>query len=113
MADQHPWRDRIHLGAGIGRSDEPVVEEMLARLLSRLSSWPPSAVELWLRVKNRDEPGMRTTLELQVPGLRRLVAGSDADVFAAAVRAVADTMVEQLNEASGRLAEHGTDTIRR
>lgn len=113
MTERLAWVERINLGDDIHQSDVPVVGEMLARLFSRLASWPPAAVEMWLRVKDRDEPGMRMTLELQAPALPRLLATSREDSFAAAVHDVGDTMVRQLNEASARYAEHGSDTIRR
>lgn len=113
MAEQLSWVDRINLGGGVHQSDLPLVERRLTHLFTRLGAWPVTAVDVWLRVKNRDESGMKTTLEVRVPSMPMLVATSGHDNLSAALDMVGDTMVQQLNAASAKYGEHGTASIRR
>ena len=67
MSGPHPLVDRINLGGGVQQSDLPMLAESLGHLFSRLGTWPPGSVDIWLRVKDRDQAGMKTTIEVQVP----------------------------------------------
>lgn len=110
---QHPLLDRTNLGGGVHQSDLTVLSTTLAHLFTRLESWPTTAVDIWLRVKDRDQPGMKTTLEVQVPGLPMLVASSKREPFGAGLDRAADKMIRKLNEAVAKYADRGRDTIRR
>ncbi len=112
MAD-NSWVDQISLGNGVSQDDVPLIQRQLAPLFSRLDAWAPGNVDLWLRVKNRDGAGMKTTLELQVPKLPMLLASSKRDDFGAALDRVGDKMVRRVNEAADKYADRGRDTIRR
>lgn len=112
-SDPHPLVDRINLGGGVHRTDLPLLANTLGHLFARLESWPASSVDIWLRVKDRDLPGMKTTLEVQVPSLPMLVASSKRDPLGAALDRAADKMVRKLNEAVAKYADRGRESIRR
>ena len=114
MAEQLSWVDRINLGGGVHQSDLPLVERRLTHLFTRLGAWPVTAVDVWLRVKNRDESGMKTTLEVRVPSMPMLVATSRARQPSAPPSTWSATRwSSQLNAASAKYGEHGTASIRR
>ena len=112
-SDPHPLVDRINLGGGVHRTDLPLLADMLGHLFARLESWPASSVDIWLRVKDRDLPGMKTTLEVQVPSLPMLVASSKREPLGAALDRAADKMVRKLNEGVAKYADRGRESIRR
>ncbi|MFN8191710.1 MAG: hypothetical protein U0R78_14960 [Nocardioidaceae bacterium] len=112
-SDPHPLVDRINLGGGVHRTDLPLLADTLGHLFARLESWPASSVDIWLRVKDRDLPGMKTTLEVQVPSLPMLVASSKRDPLGAALDRAADKMIRKLNEAVAKYADRGRESIRR
>ncbi len=112
-SDPHPLVDRINLGGGVHRTDLPLLAETLGHLFARLESWPASSVDIWLRVKDRDLPGMKTTLEVQVPSIPMLVASSKRDPLGAALDRAADKMVRKLNDAVTKYADRGRESIRR
>jgi len=109
----HPLLDRINLGGGVHRADLPLLGDTLGHLFARLESWPAASVDIWLRVKDRDLPGMKTTLEVQVPTIPMLVASSKREPLGAALDRAADKMVRKLNEAVAKYADRGRDSIRR
>jgi hypothetical protein len=113
MAEHQALMERMNLGGGVHRRDVPLIERQFAQLFSRLGAWPAASVDLWLRVKNRDEPGMKTTLEVQVPGLPMLLTSSRQDTFGAALDRTAEKMVRTLNESMAKHADHGKASIRR
>ncbi len=112
-SDPHPLVDRINLGGGVHRTDLPLLAEALGHLFARLESWPASSVDIWLRVKDRDLPGMKTTLEVQVPSIPMLVASSKRQPLGAALDRAADKMVRKLNDAVAKYADRGRESIRR
>lgn len=89
--------DRIRFDGGVHESDRPTVTGALGHLLDRLESWPASAVTLALHVKDRDNPAMRTTVELDLPRTPTLRASADGELGAALNR-IGDVLVSQLNE---------------
>lgn len=112
MFQRNPWVTRINLNGGVVPTDIRVIEQSLSGLFRRLDAWPLPAVEMWLRVKDRDESGMKTTLEVSVPGLPRLVASCRDDSLGLALHQLADILVRRLNEAADRLHQHDRATIR-
>ncbi len=81
MSEQHeqgPSSERaarVRFAGGIGEADRDLVADTLSQLISRFDhvdrDW-----EMELSVKDRDHPGMVTTLEVWIPGRKRLVATS-------------------------------------
>lgn len=75
QAPQSEGVQRIRFAGGIGERDRDLVADTLSQLISRFEhvdrDW-----EMELSVKDRDAPGMVTTLEVWVPGRKRLVATS-------------------------------------
>lgn len=113
MPEPHPLSNRVNLGAGLHDSDLPMVNQRLDQLFARLEAWPAAMVDIWLRVKERDRPGMKTTLEVQVPGLPMLLANSKREPIAAGLDRAVEKMVRKLNEAVDKHGDRGRDTIRR
>jgi len=112
MSELHPLVGRITLVGGVQNKDLHLLQGTLAHLFGRLSRWPAEAVEMRLRVKDRDEPGMKTTLELRVPSLPALVATSQESSLGSALHEVGDTLVHQLNGAVDKRSDHGQSTSR-
>jgi ribosome-associated translation inhibitor RaiA len=113
MPGPHPLVDRINLGGGIQQSDLPMLAENLGHLFTRLASWPPGSVDIWLRVKDRDGAGMKTTIEVQVPSLPMLVASSKRAPLGAALDRAADKLVRKINDSVEKYADHGRASIRK
>ena len=113
MSGEHPLVDRINLGGGVQQSDLPMLATNLGHLFSRLSSWPASSVDIWLRVKDRDQPGMKTTLEVQVPHLPMLVASSKREPLGAGLDRAAGKMVRKINDAVEKYGDRGRASIRK
>ncbi|MEZ5192376.1 MAG: hypothetical protein R2734_07585 [Nocardioides sp.] len=99
---RNPWVTRIHLNGGVEPSDIRLIDLSLSGLFRRLDAWPLAVVEMWLRVKDRDESGMKTTLEVSVPGLPRLVASCREESLAPALNRISDVLVRRLNEAAAQ-----------
>lgn len=71
--------DQVHFGGGLKESDRPLVDRTLAQVLSRFQA-AQQAWEMEVSVKDREAPGMVTTLEARI-GRQRLVATSkEADL---------------------------------
>lgn len=66
--------DQVHFGGGLKESDRSLVDRTLAQVLSRFQS-AQQPWEMEVSVKDREAPGMVTTLEARV-GKQRLVATS-------------------------------------
>lgn len=113
MTDLNPLSERINLGSGFQDSDLPMVSDHLGHLFHRLEAWPAAMVDIWLRVKERDRAGMKTTVEVQVPGLPMLIASSKREPISAGLNRAADKMVRNLNEAVAKYGDRGRDSIRR
>lgn len=91
------YAERIRFDGGVHESDEPVIESGLRHLLTRLESWPASAVDLALHVKDRGKPDMRTTVTLDLPHMEQLRAHAPGEL-GAALNKIGDVLVQQLNE---------------
>lgn len=113
MPGPHPLVDRINLGGGVQQSDMEMLAANLGHLFARLGSWPPSSVDIWLRVKDRDQAGMKTTIEVQVPSLPMLVASSKRAPLGAGLDRASDKLVRKINDAVEKYADHGRASIRR
>ena len=68
--------DRIRLEDGANQDDLPFIERTLAQLLTQLTRFDASMVDIGLRIKDRGRPGMRTCLELNIRGLPTIVGVS-------------------------------------
>jgi hypothetical protein len=90
------------LGNGFAESEGKWVTRRLAPLLARLLSLPSAAVDLDLRVKERDGADPRVILVCQISGRTRLVATATARELGIAVAEVRDDMIRQLDGAKTR-----------
>lgn len=68
--------ERIRLEDGTSREDLPFIERTLAQLFTQLTRFDASMVDIGLRIKDRGQPGMRTSLELNVRGLPAMIGVS-------------------------------------
>ncbi len=94
--------DQIRLGGGLDERDRPLIDTALRQILQRLGPLQGRGVETELSVKDRDVRGMKTTLEVWVHGLPRLVATSDEPQLRDALNEVSDRAVAQLDAAATR-----------
>jgi ribosome-associated translation inhibitor RaiA len=86
------------LGTGFAESERTWVTRRLAPLTTRLRSFPDTAVELDLSVKDRDGADPRVTLVCRIAGQSRLVATAAAQTLSTAVIEVRDDMIRQVAE---------------
>lgn len=101
-SDQRLDVDEIRLGGGLESADLPMIEATLRQTLQRLGTLRGRGVETELSVKDRDARGMKTTLEVWVHGLPRIVATSDQADLRDALNEVGDRTVAQLDQAVTR-----------
>ncbi len=94
--------DSLRLAHGVDPSEFDHVVAVMARLDSRLRSFPAGTVELELSVKERDTPSQRTTLEAWIAGQTRLVATSNRPGFDAALQEVRDDLDRQITDTRER-----------
>ena len=73
-----------------------------AKLDQRLQSFRDRSIDLDLRVNERDTPSQHITLEVQIGGLKPLVATSSASSLKRALNEVRDEMIRQLTDAKTR-----------
>ena len=91
--------ERVKFAGGLGEADRPEVERTFRQLVGRLEG---RSAELELSVKDRDEPGMKTTLEAKVHGMPKLVAVSDEAGLTDALQDVSGDMLRQVNDQQRR-----------
>ncbi|MGO0575278.1 hypothetical protein [Ornithinimicrobium panacihumi] len=87
--------ERVTFAGGLAEADRPEVERTFRQLLNRLED---RSAELELSVKDRDQPGMKTTLEAKIHGLTRLVATSSEAGFTDALQDVSSDVLRQVND---------------
>lgn len=91
----------IRFGGGLGESDRQLVAETMQEIIGRLDQLREHS-DAELSVKDRDSADPRTTLEVQVLGLPKLVATSSLPELRDALNEVSDTAVRQLRKQSER-----------
>lgn len=87
--------ERVKFAGGLGEVDRPEVERTFRQLIGRLED---RQADLELSVKDRDLPGMKTTLEARVHGMPKMVAVSDEARFTDALQDVSGDMLRQVND---------------
>ncbi len=93
--------DDLALGGGISRSDLPLLGETLQSVLTRLDGLN-AAVDAEISIKDRNSADPKTTLEVWIHGLPRLVARSGLTDERSAFADVAGKMLAQINEVTTR-----------
>lgn len=102
----------IRLAGGVGESDRALVAETMQEIIGRLGQLREQAVAE-LSVKDRDSADPRTTLEVSVHGLPKIVATSAEAELRDALNEVSDVAVRQLRKQMERREAKGSrDTIR-
>lgn len=94
--------DRVRLDGGVNEDDLHFIERTLAQLFTQLERFDPSQVEISIRIKDRGQPGMRTTLDLRVQGLPPLVGVSHLEVTKDALNEAEAKVIAQLRTQVGR-----------
>lgn len=90
---------QVRLGTGFTESESKWITGLLTPLATRLRSFPATAVEFDLSVKDRDGADPRVTLVCRIAGRTRLVATATARRLDAAVTGVRDEMIRQVEAA--------------
>ena len=93
--------DDIALGGGYTQADRPLLADTLRQVTHRLARLS-APVEAEVSIKDRGSADTKTTLEVWVHGLPRMVATSSLADERAALNEVSAALVAQLNEASER-----------
>ena len=102
----------IRFGGGVGESDRVLVAETMQEIIGRLGQLREQA-DAELSVKDRDSADPRTTLEVTVHGLPKVVATSAEPELRDALNEVSDVAVRQLRKQMERREAKGSrDTIR-
>lgn len=92
----------LRAASGIRPDERPAIVEQFSSLDTRLRSFPASAVDLELSVKERDTPSQRTVLEADITGWPRFVATSTHTTMSEALAEVRDDLVRQITDAKSR-----------
>lgn len=103
---------QIRFGGGVTQGDRARVDEATRRLVDRLARQEPGSVDAELSVKDRDGRDMRTTLEVWVTGLPRMVATSDQPDLDSAVGEVADRILSRFDSVKTRREPRNNRTRR-
>ncbi len=90
--------EEIRLAGGLNQHDVPLIEATLRQALARLGAMRGRGLDAELSVRDRDNRGMKTTLEVWVHGLPRIVSTSDLPELRDALNEVGDRTVVQLDE---------------
>lgn len=102
----------LRLGAGFSASERTGLVGQLARLDSRLKSFPADASELVVSVKDRDGKAQRLTLECHLPHRPTLVATSDQEKLDRALVEARDELIRQLADLKAKRVSRGSRTRR-
>ena len=102
MSTPSLFLSRVRLEDGYHEDDLPFIERALAQLFTQLGRFDPSMVHIGLRVKDRGQPGMRTSIEVHVSGLPTVIGISDLADTKAALQDAEAKVVSQLREAADR-----------
>ncbi|HEY5664959.1 MAG TPA: hypothetical protein VIS05_13090 [Ilumatobacter sp.] len=91
---------RVHGALDAGEIDELVAR--WSKLDQRLQSFRDRTIGIDLHVNDRDTPGQRITLEVQIGGFKALVASSASPILAVGLNEVRDDMIRLLGDAKNR-----------
>lgn len=104
--------DILRLANGVKADELDRVVAIFAQLDARLRSFEDGSVELQLSVKDRGQPGQRTTLEAWIAGRPRLVSTSDIPEFEAALAEVRDDLIRLITDAKNRTEPRNNRALR-
>ena len=96
------FMERVRLEDGYHEDDLPFIERTLTQLFHQLQRFDPSMVHIGLRVKDRGQPGMRTSIEVCISGLPTVIGISELTDTKAALNEAEGKVVTQLREAADR-----------
>lgn len=102
----------LRLGSGFGPEERARIVADWGNLSNRLQSFPESAVELELSVKERATPSQRMVLEAWIAGSDRLVATSEQPDLDNALTEVRDDLIRQLSTAKNRTEPRNRRSLR-
>lgn len=103
-ADTARLLSRIRLEDGMDQQDLPFLERTLAQLFTQLGRFDPAQVDIAVRIKDREKPGMTTTLEVDVHGLPTILGTSTLTDTKDAVNDAEAKVIAQLQRAVDRRA---------
>ena len=98
--------DRIRLEDGTSHDDLPFIERTLTQLFTQLTRFDASMVDIGLRIRDRGQPGMRTSLEVKWRGLPAMIGVSMLSDTKAALNDAEAKVISQLRGAVDRRNEH-------
>ena len=98
--------ERIRLEDGTSQDDLAFLERALTQLFTQLGRFDPSQVDIAVRIKDREKPGMTTTLEVNVHGLPTMIGTSHLTDTKDAVNEAEAKVISQLQRAVERRNEH-------
>jgi ribosome-associated translation inhibitor RaiA len=106
MSTSSLFMDRVSLEDGYHEDDLPFIGHSLTRLFSQLERFDPSKVHIGLRVKDRGQPGMHTSVEVCISGLPTVVGVSHLTDTKAALNEAEGKVVSQLRQTADRHHDH-------
>jgi hypothetical protein len=102
MSTSSLYMERVRLEDGYHEDDLPFIEHALTQLFTQLERFDPSMVHIGLRVKDRGQPGMHTSVEVCISGLPTVIGVSNLGDTKAALNDAEAKVVSQLREAADR-----------
>jgi hypothetical protein len=102
MSTSSLYMERVRLEDGYHEDDLPFIEHALSQLFTQLERFDPSMVHIGLRVKDRGQPGMHTSVEVCISGLPTVIGASNLGDTKAALNDAEAKVVSQLREAADR-----------
>lgn len=105
-ADSKILLQRVRLEDGTKQEDLHFIERTLTQLFTQLARFDPEMVDVGIRIKDRGEPGMRTSVELHVRGLPAMVGVSELPDTKAALNDAEAKVLSQLRGNVSRRTEH-------
>jgi len=97
----------VHVGAGFGVKERPLVRHDLSSLRSHLGRWDIDEVSVEVSLQDRGRREQRVTLRTVLPGLPPLIAvATDANLAYALARAKHELIRQLEEQQTGRESAH-------
>ena len=113
MSDHPPIiADSLRVHGNLATHEVIDLVDHWARLDQRLQSFRDRTIDLDLHVNDRDTPSQHITLDVQIGGLKRLVATSSSSSLPQGLNEVRDEMIRQLTDAKTRTEPRNNRKLR-
>jgi ribosome-associated translation inhibitor RaiA len=113
MSDHPPIiADSLRVHGNLATHEVIDLVDHWAKLDQRLQSFRDRTIDLDLHVNDRDTPSQHITLDVQIGGLKTLVAKSSSSSLRQGLNEVRDEMIRQLTDAKTRTEPRNNRKLR-